>query len=126
MFARNALRLTTRARPPVARSRNALGHRLSQPQCRRFSASSSATAPSPAAQGTGVGALAPFVSELDNLAPAFDIKGSDVSILRTPAEFYETLKDRIRKAERRVFLSTLYIGKSEQELVGFTSPLFPF
>ncbi|KAF3771071.1 hypothetical protein M406DRAFT_326474 [Cryphonectria parasitica EP155] len=61
--------------------------------------------------------LAPFISELDKLAPSFSIHGSQVQILQTPAEFYDTLKDKIRKAERRIFLSTLYIGKSERELI---------
>ena len=28
-----------------------------------------------------------------------------------------THQDKIRKAEKRIFLSTLYIGKSEKELV---------
>ncbi|KAF4998251.1 hypothetical protein FGRMN_3300 [Fusarium graminum] len=64
-----------------------------------------------------VGALAPFVNELDRLAPSFDVRGEQIQIIRTPAEFYETLKNRIRNAKRRIFLSTLYIGKSEKELI---------
>jgi len=40
-----------------------------------------------------------------------------VQIIQTPAEFYETLKDRIKNAKRRIFLSTLYIGKTERELL---------
>jgi CDP-diacylglycerol--glycerol-3-phosphate 3-phosphatidyltransferase len=39
-----------------------------------------------------VGALAPFVTELDRLAPSFDVRGEQIQIIRTPAEFYETLK----------------------------------
>ncbi|PKS07277.1 hypothetical protein jhhlp_005879 [Lomentospora prolificans] len=116
MFARNALRLTVRARPPLAHPRIGSGNRPCIPQCRRYSANASPGTVS-VPQATGVGALAPFVSELDKLAPSFDIKGSDIRILRTPTDFYETLKEKIRKAERRVFLSTLYIGKSEQELI---------
>lgn len=61
--------------------------------------------------------LAPFISELDKIAPSFAIHGSQVQILQTPAEFYDTLLDRISKAERLIFLSTLYIGKSERELI---------
>lgn len=74
-----------------------------------------------AAGGSGsassIGALAPFVSELDKIAPGFDIRGEDIRIIRTPTEFYETLKEKIRGAKRRIFLSTLYIGKTETELV---------
>ncbi|KAL2020565.1 hypothetical protein VTK56DRAFT_8153 [Thermocarpiscus australiensis] len=61
--------------------------------------------------------LAPFASELDRIAPSFRINGSQIQILQSPAEFYETIKDKIRNAERRIFLSTLYIGKSEKELI---------
>lgn len=61
--------------------------------------------------------LAPFVGELDRIAPSFKVNGSQIQVLQSPAEFYETLKEKIRKAERRIFLSTLYIGKSEKELV---------
>ena len=61
--------------------------------------------------------LAPLVNELDRIAPSFRISGSQIRVLQSPSEFYETLKAKIRNAERRIFLSTLYIGKSEQELV---------
>lgn len=61
--------------------------------------------------------LAPFISELDKIAPSFPINGSQVRILETPAEFYDTLKAKIRTAKTRIFLSTLYIGKSERELI---------
>jgi CDP-diacylglycerol--glycerol-3-phosphate 3-phosphatidyltransferase len=63
------------------------------------------------------GMLAPFTGELDRIAPSFRISGSQIRILQSPAEFYETLKAKILAAERRIFLSTLYIGKSEKELV---------
>lgn len=38
------------------------------------------------------GVLAPFTSELDKIAPSFQINGSQIEILKTPADFYETLK----------------------------------
>ncbi|KLU90162.1 CDP-diacylglycerol-glycerol-3-phosphate 3-phosphatidyltransferase [Magnaporthiopsis poae ATCC 64411] len=68
-------------------------------------------------QGTSATMLAPFVEELDKLAPSFKLHGSRIRIIQTPADFYETLKDKIRHAERRIFLSTLYIGKSEKDLI---------
>ena len=37
-------------------------------------------------------ALSEFTEELDAIAPRFDIKGEQIRVLRTPAEFYETLK----------------------------------
>lgn len=77
-----------------------------------------ATGPMPgSAPMSSTGMLAPFTAELDRIAPSFKINGSQIRVLQSPAEFYETLKDKIRNAERRIFLSTLYIGKSERELV---------
>lgn len=84
------------------------------PQARQYATTGAAPAPS---SMSSAGMLAPFTSELDKIAPSFSIHGSQVQILETPSEFYETLKDRIRKAKKRIFLSTLYIGKSERELI---------
>jgi len=36
--------------------------------------------------------LAPFTSELDRIAPSFQINGSQIRVLRTPSDFYDTLK----------------------------------
>lgn len=64
-----------------------------------------------------VGMLAPFTNELDKIAPSFKIHGSQIQVIQTPTDFYETLKFKIRGAKRRIFLSTLYIGKTEKELI---------
>lgn len=63
------------------------------------------------------GVLSPLTGELDRIAPSFDLQGDQIEVLQTPSEFYETLKARIRSAKTRIFLSTLYIGKSERELL---------
>ncbi|KAK2592118.1 CDP-diacylglycerol--glycerol-3-phosphate 3-phosphatidyltransferase [Conoideocrella luteorostrata] len=112
MFARTCTRCI--ARPRSAIRANVASSRV---QRRAFSSAPGSAAATTPANGLGIGTLAPIVSELDRLAPSFDIRGEDVRVLRTPADFYETLKDRVRKAKRRIFLSTLYIGKSEKELI---------
>src|SRR5579871_161498 len=56
-------------------------------------------------------------SKLDALAPRFELQKGEVEVLTTPEEFYETLKKKILSAKKRVFLSSLYIGKEETELV---------
>ncbi|EKG15803.1 Phospholipase D/Transphosphatidylase [Macrophomina phaseolina MS6] len=61
--------------------------------------------------------LASLTSELDRLSPRFEVQPQQIEILSTPAEFYETLKAKISTAKRRVYLSTLYIGKTEHELI---------
>lgn len=55
--------------------------------------------------------------DLDKLAPRIDINADQVEIVKGPTEFYEALKARIRSATSRIYLSTLYIGKTEHELV---------
>ncbi|KAK4223595.1 hypothetical protein QBC38DRAFT_487384 [Podospora fimiseda] len=113
MLVRGSLRCSNKLR--VAISRSCVP--FSKPQCRRFSM------PANGANGTGAPAassssmLVPFVNELDRIAPSFKINGSQITVLQSPTQFYETLKEKIRKAERRIFLSTLYIGKSEKELI---------
>lgn len=59
---------------------------------RRYSTASTQNAPAmkiPAPVGEVLGG---FTEELDRIAPRFDIKGDQIQVLRTPAEFYETLK----------------------------------
>ena len=46
----------------------------------------------PTTAQANVGMLASFCSELDRIAPSFKINGSQICVLQTPAEFYETLK----------------------------------
>ena len=87
---------------------------------RRFSTPAS-TAPQSSVLSSA-GLLAPFTNELDKLAPSFQINGSQIEVIQTPTEFYETLKAKIRGAKRQIFLSTLYIGKSESELVCMAGP----
>jgi CDP-diacylglycerol--glycerol-3-phosphate 3-phosphatidyltransferase len=36
--------------------------------------------------------LGAFTNELDRIAPRFEIRGEQIQILRTPAEFYDSLK----------------------------------
>jgi CDP-diacylglycerol--glycerol-3-phosphate 3-phosphatidyltransferase len=61
--------------------------------------------------------LAAFTNELDKITPKFEVNGSQIHVLRSPAEFYKTLKEKILHAEKHIFLSTLYIGKTEHDLV---------
>lgn len=114
MIVRSFSRSSTRLRPSICRPSFRPTMRGSKPQCRPYSTPT----PGPSSSGSSSAAvLAPFIGELDRIAPSFQINGSQIRVLKTPSEFYETLKDKIRHAEDRIFLSTLYIGKSEKELV---------
>ncbi|RCI11314.1 hypothetical protein L249_7776 [Ophiocordyceps polyrhachis-furcata BCC 54312] len=81
------------------------------------SSSSSTGAATMSSSMTGMEGLALVAPELDRLAPGFDLGQDDIRILETPSDFYAALRQGIRKAQRRIFLATLYIGRSEGELV---------
>ena len=57
---------------------------------RKFSTSSPSNASTSAAPPASM--LGAFTNELDKIAPKFKIHGSQIQILRSPAEFYDTLK----------------------------------
>ncbi|KAL8874199.1 MAG: hypothetical protein Q9174_000427 [Haloplaca sp. 1 TL-2023] len=88
----------------------------SRPQCRL----NSSAIPSTAAPGLlGSETLAGVTARLDRIAPRIDIRSDQIDVLEAPKDFYRRLKDAIRNAKKRVFLSTLYIGKTEHELISF-------
>ncbi|KAK6075527.1 cdp-diacylglycerol-glycerol-3-phosphate 3-phosphatidyltransferase [Seiridium cupressi] len=111
MFSRTAAPCARAIRPALCRP----SLRCGKIQRRRYSMPSSGapTGSSP----SSVGMLAPFTNELDKIAPSFQIHGSQVQVIKSPTDFYETLKSKIRSAKNRIFLSTLYIGKTEKELI---------
>jgi CDP-diacylglycerol---glycerol-3-phosphate 3-phosphatidyltransferase len=129
MLARSCARCAARARPTTSTHNSfAFARPSSFPRTatpRRFGShaggagaggSSDAAIPH-GTPASAVGLLSPLTSELDRIAPSFDLCGDQIEVIQTPAQFYSTLKDRIRSARRRIFLSTLYIGKSERELL---------
>ena len=73
---------------------------------------------------SSVTTLDPSIEELtrnlDMLAPRFELQNNEIKVLTTPEEFYSTLRRKILSAKKRVFLSSLYIGKDETELVDYS------
>jgi CDP-diacylglycerol--glycerol-3-phosphate 3-phosphatidyltransferase len=49
--------------------------------------------------------------------PRFKARASDIRIIQSPAAFYDEIRAIISRAEQRIYLSSLYIGKNETELV---------
>ncbi|KAK9452602.1 hypothetical protein V1511DRAFT_507350 [Dipodascopsis uninucleata] len=79
-----------------------------------------------ASSGQGVGmmlgaslhpALVDLTHKLDAMSPRFSLQEGEIEILTDPAMFYSTLKSKILSAKKRIFLATLYIGKTETELI---------
>lgn len=96
--------------------------RHGRPQ-RRLSSTSASSAPgAPFTVASPAAPLASITGELDKLTPRFDVSAEDIEILRSPSDFFETLKEKISKAQDRIYLSTLYVGKTEHELVGSLTP----
>ncbi|KAG5519757.1 hypothetical protein PMAC_000030 [Pneumocystis sp. 'macacae'] len=54
--------------------------------------------------------------KLNQHAQPFFLNKENVTILTEPKDFYNTLKTKILNAKKRVFLCTLYVGKTEYEL----------
>ena len=88
MIVRSTMRCAASRRLQVCCPRNL--------QCkpRRYSSSTSSLASS-ASNTSPASMLGAFTNELDRIAPKFQIQGSQIHILRSPAEFYESLKVRL-------------------------------
>ncbi|XP_034427181.1 CDP-diacylglycerol--glycerol-3-phosphate 3-phosphatidyltransferase, mitochondrial [Hippoglossus hippoglossus] len=70
------------------------------------------------AQGSADGLCAHFKWMAEHV-PAFRVPGTHIHILRSPDQFYQTMKARIKTAKRRVVMASLYLGTGqlEQEMV---------
>ncbi|KAF3925819.1 hypothetical protein ABW20_dc0102565 [Dactylellina cionopaga] len=104
--------------------------RLRNPSRRSFSFTSQHPSPGAGAESGGDGGVSStftilrgLVDEMDKLAPRFEVAPREITILKEPEEFYKNLKVRvpsgmkILSAKKRVFIATLYIGKTEHELI---------
>lgn len=109
--------LTRRIRP-IPISRRLLLPSKQKLSCRFHRRQLSSSAPVASSQHpANASVLAAITTELDRIAPRIDIRADQIKVLQGPEQFYETLKSKIRGAKRRIYLSTLYIGKSEYELI---------
>ncbi|KAK6201628.1 phosphatidylglycerolphosphate synthase [Scheffersomyces amazonensis] len=61
--------------------------------------------------------LKPVLQQLDAISPRFIVNANDITILNDPKVFYQTLCKKISQAKSRVFLTSLYIGKTQYELI---------
>lgn len=61
--------------------------------------------------------LGAVITQLDMMAPRFEFSKGEIEIITHPVTFYNSLKERITLAKSRIFLSTLYIGKTQDDLI---------
>ncbi len=85
MIARSVLRCS-------ATRRNLIGSRLRPVRAKQCTYSTASSTTNAANGASPASMLAAFTNELDRIAPRFDIRGSQIQILQTPADFYNTLK----------------------------------
>lgn len=57
------------------------------------------------------------IQQLDSISPRFELNKGQIEIITHPVEFYGLLLDKIKNAKKRIFLSSLYIGKHQNELI---------
>lgn len=55
--------------------------------------------------------------KLSFLNTRFYLQKDEIEIMQLPTQFYSTMKQKILQAEERVFFASLYLGKSEQDLM---------
>ncbi|SCW02598.1 LAFE_0F10110g1_1 [Lachancea fermentati] len=60
-------------------------------------------------------------NRLSTLKSRFFFKPGDIEILNSPLDFYDSLKRKISLAERRIFMASLYLGTSQDELINCIS-----
>ncbi|ODV85664.1 hypothetical protein CANARDRAFT_219986 [[Candida] arabinofermentans NRRL YB-2248] len=58
-----------------------------------------------------------LIQQLDSISPRFELNNNEIEILNNPLDFYDLLKLKIKNAEYRIFLSSLYIGKGQDDLI---------
>lgn len=61
------------------------------------------------------------MENLSFLNTKFYLRSGEVEIIDHPANFYSSLKQKISNAQNRVFMASLYLGKSEQDLISCIS-----
>lgn len=49
--------------------------------------------------------------------PLFRVEANNIQLIEHPSKFYEKLVNLIQSAKRRIFLASLYIGKTEYDLI---------
>lgn len=64
--------------------------------------------------------FAPLASKLCAVQPCFGVRGDNVELIPTPSGFHDRLLEMIKRARKRILISTLYIGVEEESLVGGT------
>ncbi|SJL09879.1 uncharacterized protein ARMOST_13260 [Armillaria ostoyae] len=62
-----------------------------------------------------------FGADLRQRQPTFSVPANGIQILSQPSEFYALVLDMIQRAQNRIFLSSLYIGSGETELIASLS-----
>ena len=102
-------------RRPCVGARNAFCTHASSMVMDSFRAESDVDARDQSNEGGDWEAAVDLVDELVSLCRGFEVNGDDITILRSPSEFFDALVDGARTAEKRITLAALYVGTGELE-----------
>ncbi|ORY25639.1 putative CDP-diacylglycerol-glycerol-3-phosphate 3-phosphatidyltransferase [Naematelia encephala] len=58
-----------------------------------------------------------LATELSNMQPCFGARGDEVELLTSPEKFRTKLLEMIKRAKKRILISSLYIGTEDHELI---------
>lgn len=86
--------------------------------CKRFMSMVQTPKNAPLGSATSSVSFVDLVKQrLSFLNTKFFFRSGEIEIINTPETFYRTLKQKISAAEKRIFVASLYIGKTEDELI---------
>jgi hypothetical protein len=104
MIIRSCLRYSKSSIRPLSRWRAHQGRPL-----RKYT-TSSASASAPSSPPSSFSVLSSVTSELDKLSPRFEVQPSQIQILKSPGEFYEALKVRLRSSLCRAIILPMLLS----------------
>ncbi|KAJ1308656.1 hypothetical protein OPQ81_004350 [Rhizoctonia solani] len=70
---------------------------------------------------SGIDPSSPITKTMSNILPTFELPGENISILTKPTDYYQSLLAMIARAQRRIVISSLYIGETENQLISALS-----
>ena len=103
------------------------GYEISKPKSHRSislrfnSSNAPARAPISSVNPLHLPAFETLASSLSSSQPCFGARGDEITILTSPVEFKAALLEMIKRARRRIIISSLYIGVEEEEIVSKSS-----
>jgi len=89
-------------------------------RCRFNSTNVPSKLPTSPANPLQLPAFESLITSLSSTQPCFGARGDEIGLIVSPEQFRTGLLEMIKRARRRIIISSLYIGAEEHELVSFS------